>query len=105
MRCHHLQWWGVDFAGSLYVKDRPGIVEKAYIALFTCCVTRAIHLDLLHDLTAPTFLCCFRRFIARRGIQSLVVSDNAKIFKATKRALTKLFDDSEVKNHLGRNGG
>ena len=35
---------GVDFAGSLFVKgqNRAGM-EKVYIALFSCCVTGAIH--------------------------------------------------------------
>ena len=36
---------GVDFAGPLYAKD-SGDMVKVYIALFTCCITRAIYLDL-----------------------------------------------------------
>ena len=38
---------GVDFAGPLYVKAATGGVRKVYIALFSCCVTRAIHLELV----------------------------------------------------------
>ena len=37
---------GVDFAGPLYVKSKKGEMEKVYIALFSCCVTRAVHLEL-----------------------------------------------------------
>ena len=33
---------GVDFAGLLYVKKGKAM-SKAYIALFSCCITRAIH--------------------------------------------------------------
>ena len=33
---------GLDFAGPLFLKDSG---EKAYICLFTCRVTRAIHLE------------------------------------------------------------
>lgn len=33
---------GVDFAGPLYVKTQS-VMAKAYIALFTCAVTRAVH--------------------------------------------------------------
>ena len=40
---------GVDFAGPLYVKTKSS-VERAYIALFTCAVTRAVHLELVSDL-------------------------------------------------------
>ena len=47
---------GVDFAGPLYVKGKIGGEEKVYIALFSCCVTRAIHLELVQqDLTSQTF--------------------------------------------------
>ena len=47
---------GIDFAGPLYVKGQSGSMEKVYIALFSCCTTRAIHLELVKDLTAHTFL-------------------------------------------------
>lgn len=53
---------GVDFAGPLYVKD----VDKVWICLYTCCVTRAIHLEVVPNLTAEAFLrfqtiCCKER--------------------------------------------
>ncbi len=73
---------GVDFAGPLYIK-KEGKMEKAYVALFTCCVTRAVHLELVENLNASTFLNCLRRFSARRGTPTLIVSDNGKTFKAT----------------------
>ena len=37
---------GVDFAVPLYVKGKKGEMEKVYIALFSCCVIRAVHLEL-----------------------------------------------------------
>ncbi len=60
---------GVDFAGPLYTKAsdvaRSG---KVWICLYTCCVVRAVHLDLVPDMTATTFLRSFKRFTARRGL-------------------------------------
>ncbi len=47
---------GVDFAGPLYCKGSRGSTTKAYITLFTCCVTRAVHLGLTQDLHATSFL-------------------------------------------------
>ena len=41
---------GVDFAGPLYAKN-CGVCEKAYICLFSCCSTRAVHLELTPDLS------------------------------------------------------
>ncbi|XP_028416058.1 uncharacterized protein LOC114539642 [Dendronephthya gigantea] len=91
---------GVDFAGPLFVRCCTKASKKAYIALFSCCVTRAIHLELVRDLSAETFLCCMRRFAARRGMPSLIVSDNAKTFKAAERAVKKLFNQPKVKAEL-----
>ena len=93
---------GIDFAGPLYVKEKSGQMGKAYIALFSCCMTRAVHLDLVEDLSTGTFRCCLRRFIAKRGMPVLIVQDNVKTFQATEKALKKLFDHPEVKADLER---
>lgn len=69
---------GVDFAGPLFCSDAPGI--KQYILLFTCAVTRAVHLELTASLSAEAALMAFRRFCARRLCPSVVYSDNAKTF-------------------------
>ena len=76
---------GVDIAGPLFVKTVFGKdieASKVYICLFTCGSTRAIHIELTLSLTTQAFIRCFRRFVARRGIAELIVSDNAKTFKA-----------------------
>ena len=62
-------------------------VKKVWICLYTCCVVRAIHLDLVPDQTTPAFLRSFRHFVARRGVPRQVVSDNGKTFKAAAKAL------------------
>lgn len=79
---------GVDFAGPVYVKPDN---KKAYIALFTRAVTRAVHFKLVSDLTTDAFLLAFKRFIARRGICSVIYSDNAKTFKKAERDLIFLW--------------
>lgn len=77
---------GIDFAGPLHVKDiyRGSQMHKSYIAVFTCASTRAIHLELVPDLTADSFIRAFKRFIARRGLPSVVISDNGRTFHDTK---------------------
>lgn len=94
---------GIDFAGPLFVKSKTGEMVKSYLVLFTCCVTRALHLDLVADLTATTFLRCLRRFAARRGTPSLIISDNAKTFKASAKVIKRLCDNEEVRAHLQSN--
>ena len=62
---------GVDFCGPLFVKagtNEKGHMNKVHIALFTCCSSRAIHVDLVPDLTTEAFLHCFKCFTCRRGI-------------------------------------
>ena len=47
---------GIDFAVPLFVKDlKSKGVHKVYIAIFSFCITRAIHLELVDDLLAETF--------------------------------------------------
>ena len=91
---------GVDFAGPLFVKDKSNEMRKVYVALFTCCVTRAVHLELVEDLSVETFKRCLRRFIARRGVPTLIVSDNAKTFKGIEKELRLLFNHPQVKDEM-----
>ena len=72
---------GVDFAGPIYIKTGKSQMKKVYLCLYTCAVTRALHLELVDDLTANCFIQCFRRFSARRGRPQLIVSDNTKRFQ------------------------
>ena len=73
---------------------------KVYIVLYTCSVMEAVHLDLVEDMTAPVFLRSFRKFVARRGTPALVVSENAKTFKARAKFLRKLYTDPHVRNYF-----
>ena len=75
---------GVDFAGPLFVRKEGKQMEKVYTVLYTCSVTRVVHLDLAEDMSAPVFLRSFGKFVARRGRPALVVSNNAKTFKAVR---------------------
>ena len=91
---------GVDFAGPLYVREQTTTMKKVYIALFSCCVTRAIHLELVEDLSTGAFIKAFQRFAGRRGTPVLIISDNAKTFEAADKALKKLYNHPEVANEL-----
>lgn len=81
---------GVDFAGPLYVKASSEL-SKSYIALFTCAVTRAVHLELVSSQSTEHFLLALKRFIARRGLCKVIYSDNAKTFKRADQDLKELW--------------
>ncbi len=94
---------GIDFAGPLFIRNSPNSSNKVYIALFTCGNSRAVHLELVPDLTTTTFLLCFRRFISRRGMPNIVVTDNAKTFKAFSKTLHRIFKEAETRDFLSEN--
>ena len=70
------------------------------MCLFTCCITRAVHLDVVTNMSSEYFIRCFRRFSARRGLPSRIISDNAKTFKSTARVLLSILNHPDVHRYL-----
>ena len=93
---------GVDFAGPIFVRMEKSstCTSKTWICLYTCCITRAVHLDLVLDMTTQSFIRCFKRFVARRGLPHRMVSDNAKTFKGAARTIRRILSHQEVQQHL-----
>lgn len=71
-----------------------------WLCLFTCGVTRAIHIDIVTDLSPQSFIRCLKRFISRRGLPSLVVSDNGTTFKASAKIIKSILSHPEVQHLL-----
>ena len=95
----------MDFAGPLYVRY-PGSSQtsKVWLCLFTCCVVRAVHLELVPDMTTTTFVRCLKRFVSRKGIPRIILSDNAKTFKRAGKLLRNLQKQRQVQQYLSDNG-
>jgi len=70
---------GVDFTGALCVKGN-GRENKVYICLFTCAVTRAVHIEVVLDLTEVSFLQAFERFVSHKSLPYTMVSDNVSTY-------------------------
>lgn len=90
---------GVDFLGPIYLQNST----KIYVVLFTCAVIRAVHLEIVMNLTTTEFLMAFRRFISRRGICKIIYSDNAKTFKRAEKDLEQIWSlikNPEVQNYF-----
>ena len=86
---------GLDYAGPIQIRttrSRGHRSYKGYIALFVCFTTRAIHLEVVSDLTTASFLAAYRRFIVRRGICRRLYSDNSTTFQGAARELREMFD-------------
>ena len=85
---------GLDYAGPMYYKDlSENKMQKCYILLFTCSVSRCIHLELTTSLGLNPLKLALRRFVSRRGIPRLFVSDNFQTFrsKEIKNFVSSLF--------------
>ncbi|XP_063388444.1 uncharacterized protein LOC134674335 isoform X2 [Cydia fagiglandana] len=73
----------VDYAGPVMILNRKGRgskLIKAYLCIFVCMAVKAIHIELVTDLTSETFMAALHRFIARRGKPAHIYSDNGRCF-------------------------
>jgi len=85
---------GVDYAGPVLIKYghvRKPTVVKAYICVFVSLTVKAVHLELVSDLTADAFIACLRRFISRRGLPSLIWSDHGTNFVGAAHEIKNLY--------------
>ena len=98
---------GLDYLGPMIIKTPEGQM-KLWVCLFTCMVTRAIHLELLQDMSAEEFLFGFRRFISQRGSPIEIISDNALQFKTASQTLDLLWKNvitcDDVQNYVSSTG-
>ncbi|KAI5731558.1 hypothetical protein M8J77_012244 [Diaphorina citri] len=88
--CPPFTYTGVDYFGPLTVIE-GGTRRKRWCVLFTCMAVRAIHLEVVEDMTTDEFLNCLRRFVATRGSPVAIVSDNALQFKLSENVLNSSF--------------
>ncbi|XP_073667523.1 uncharacterized protein [Paramisgurnus dabryanus] len=75
---------GMDCFGPFYIKE--GRKElKRYGLLFTCMCSRAVHVEMLDDLSTDAFINALRAFIAIRGPVRQLRSDQGTNFVGAKR--------------------
>ncbi|XP_055614994.1 uncharacterized protein LOC129761301 [Toxorhynchites rutilus septentrionalis] len=84
---------GVDYCGPVYTKPahRRAAPRKAYIAVFVCFTSKAIHLELVCDLSTEAFIAALRRFIAHHGMPTEIHSDNGTNFQGANNTLAELY--------------
>ena len=85
----------VDYFGPWLVKEgRKNI--KRYGVLFTCLVSRAVHLETAISLDTSSFLNAYRRFIGRRGPVRQLRSDCGTNFVGSKAELQSALSEMDV---------
>ncbi|XP_063990952.1 uncharacterized protein LOC135169656 [Diachasmimorpha longicaudata] len=93
---------GIDYCGPFFIKEKKfrnrGRV-KVYVAIFTCLAVKAVHLEVVSDLTTEAFLASLRRFIARRGYCKNIYSDNGTNFVGANNQLKEIYQFLQSKDH------
>ncbi|KRX71378.1 Retrovirus-related Pol polyprotein from transposon 17.6 [Trichinella sp. T6] len=87
---------GLDFTGPLLIRVGKKATSKCYVCLFTCMASRAVHLELVPEMTTARVMQALRRFIARRGRPEIIQSDNFRSFKAAASELRQLWRHVDV---------
>lgn len=92
----------LDYFGPLTVTIGHR-VEKRWVALFTCLVARAVHLEVAFDLSTDACILAIRNFINRRGVPVRICIDNGKNFigadEQAKR-FGEVFDCGRIQDEL-----
>ncbi|CAG9137952.1 unnamed protein product [Plutella xylostella] len=74
---------GIDYAGPVMIANRKGrgcTLLKSYILICVCFAVKAVHLELVTDLSKEAFLAALARFTARRGKPRCIHADNSTTF-------------------------
>ena len=97
---------GSDYFGSFYIGANTRNLEKQYICIFTCLVTRAVHLEVCHSLDTDSCLLTIRRFVSKRGYPEIIISDNGTNFTVSKKVMNLdniSYDNSYIANIVWKN--
>lgn len=102
---------GVDSAGPIFLRTRGRGHKsyKAFICVFICMTSKAVHLEAVSDYTTDAFLAAFQRFSSRRGLCTDVYSDCGTNFVGADAQLRTLFraispEAQRIANGVGNKG-
>ena len=95
----HFLYWAVGFFGPFLIKERRSELKR-YGVIFTCMVSRGVHLETAKSLKTSSFINELSRFLYRRRDQGTnFVGEQNKL----KAALEEL-DQDWLRDYLSENG-
>ena len=98
----------VDYAGPLQLKlgsTHKHILVKLYVCVFISLSIRAVHLELVSDLSTDAFITCLLRFAYGRGKPTLILSDNGTNFVGAAiklRELVKFLESQKTQDEISK---
>lgn len=90
---------GIDCFGPFYIKERRKELKR-YGLLLTCMCSRAVHIEMLDDLTTDAFINALRSFIAIRGAVRQIRCDQGTNFVGARREFAEALiqmDEDQLK--------
>lgn len=95
---------GIDAFGPFYVKDRRTELKR-WGLLITCLYSRAVHIEILEDMSTSKLIQALRCFMAIRGPITTITCDNGMNFTRMNNETLKEFHraKTELKEHLLQN--
>ncbi|XP_066596562.1 uncharacterized protein [Prorops nasuta] len=93
---------GVDYFGPFFVKEKKHRNRnrvKVYGCVFVCMAIKAVHIEIVSDLTTEAFIGALRRFINRRAVPGHIYSDNGSNFIGANRKLREIYALLETNEH------
>ncbi|XP_073943810.1 uncharacterized protein isoform X2 [Choristoneura fumiferana] len=97
----------VDYAGPVLIADKKGRgskLLKSYLCIFVCFAVKAVHLELVTDLTKEAYIAALQRFISRRGKPLTITSDHGTNFVGACNELTSVINKSNLASDLADEG-
>lgn len=94
---------GMDYGGPFIVKEsrrRGSRTQKAYLALFICMAVKAVHLEIVTDLSTESFLAAMDRFTSRRGIPANIYTDCGTNYVGAAKQIKALLKANNVRQAI-----
>lgn len=89
-QAHCFEVTSIDCLGPINIKAsmlRSNVVMKVWALVFVCQVTKAVHIEILTNMTSECYIAALKRFISRRGFCKLIYSDNGTNFRGGARII------------------
>ena len=98
----------VDFFGPILIREvNKRSRGKVYGVIFSCSVSRAVHIDLANDYSTSGFLMVLRRFSSLRGYPAKIISDPGSQLVSADETLNigkELAQDEKIQGYCANNG-
>ncbi len=95
---------GIDNFGPMHIISPVSRHDtiNVYGLIFTCLITRAVHLEMVPDLSGEHFLLALEKFSSIRRVPQRIISDNGSNFTFVQPFLSNAIklSDAKIKAHL-----